>query len=651
MEPILHGPEELKDQGLSAHQKASGDRAIEALLTDPGVSDQVDLILTYRHGAPPHGEHGHYEAWSRRGRVRFRRWLDQQGLSFEVVDVCGENPLENQDPHALQTLEEETQAALHSGFEGHDPARRFIRPEYQSYPFAYERVAQLFDSPHAPDLVLSPMDWTFGSQPGTHGGLHVRQSRSPLWFIGPGVRPGRYPEPARAVDIAPTALRVLDFPLIEGRDASGRTSQERGASPDVYLARQDGRVLESILEPNENAPKALYLFLLDGLHPTELEQWLAEDDERLPSLRRLREKAAVLQSGSIVNFPSITWPSHTTIATGSWCGHHGVVNPSYYLRDEKKMVSPQGEQIGTEHYASTRVESLYEAFSRVGGDERTTAAIHAPFGRGATHAVLEHRNLCDKAALKAATPRHAQDEDPRWREDEDASLVNESVLDSRGMAQIETLFGSHEREAPDFVFHELILTDGVGHAHGPHSEGSRAALEESDRRIGRVLKILEDAGRLEQTLFIVTSDHGMAPQDVQLAANPGRHLHDVGLHAEISDIMVWLQDVRVEVTRAADHRTGRIRVQEGDADTRDEHAPLAGIPITVNQVTPGSDPLPIAQGETNASGIFGFPTPPDCPSEELEVLIEPPQHNAQRLRMDGSRANPSRLSERLYGDR
>ena len=81
MEPILHGPEELKDQGLGAHQKASGDRAIEALLTDPGVSDQVDLILTYRHGAPPHGEQGHYEAWSRRGRVRFRRWLDQRQTS------------------------------------------------------------------------------------------------------------------------------------------------------------------------------------------------------------------------------------------------------------------------------------------------------------------------------------------------------------------------------------------------------------------------------------------------------------------------------------------------------------------------------------------------------------------------------------------
>ena len=135
---------------------------------------------------------------------------------------------------------------------------------------------------------------------------------------------------------------------------------------------------------------------------TELEDRLARDPDGLPNLRRLRERAAVLEGGSIVNFPSITWPSHTAICTGSWGGHHDVVNPTYYLRDERVTVSPQGLQVGTERFASTAVESLSEAFHRV-FPGCMTAAINAPFGRSARHAVLEGRNLCDRARLKALT--------------------------------------------------------------------------------------------------------------------------------------------------------------------------------------------------------------------------------------------------------
>lgn len=644
----LHGPENLQDQGIGLHQTASADRAIEALLSDPEVAGQVDLILTYRHGHPGGTPQGHYEVWSQRGRVRFRRWLEAEGLSFEVVDIVGQNPLENQDPYALSSVEQEKDAALASGFDAHDAARRFIRPEHQSYPFAYERVAQLFDSPHAPDLAISPMDWAFGAQPGTHGGLHVRQCRSPLWFVGPGIKPGRYSEAARSVDIAPTALRALRFPLINGQDASGRTSEERKTTPDVYLARQDGKVLESILDPEAQAPESLYLFLLDGLHPTELDEWLSDDTVTLPALRRLRDEAAIMQSGSIVNFPSITWPSHTTIATGAWCGHHGVVNPSYYLRDEGKMVSPQGEQIGTEIYASPDVESLYEAFARVRGPGHSSAAIHAPFGRGATHAVLEHRNLCDRDTLKASSPLYTQDEDARWREEGEPGVANESVLDSRGLAQIEQLFGRDDLITPDFVFHELVLTDGVGHAYGPHSDGTRAALEECDRRIGRVLNILEKAGRLERTLFVITSDHGMAPQDTELGANPGRHLHQIGLRAEISDIMVWLHDVRIEVERAGDGRTGRVSVRAGSANTHGEHPPLSGISVRVSQSSKDEKTHLLASGKTNASGIFGFPTPAEIPSQEIEVHVQASEHNPQRLRLDGAAPSES-LTARLYG--
>jgi hypothetical protein len=640
------GPERLGGQGLDPEQEESGNRAILALLADPEVAGQMDLVLTWRAGEG--GEPGAYEVWSARGLVRFRRVLGPDGrIDFELLEVVGENPIANQDPHALRTLAEEKAAAAASGFEAEDAARRFVAPARQSYPFAYERVAQLFDSPNAPDLAVSPRDWCQGLQPGTHGALHVRQSRAPLWLCGLGVRAGVHDLAARAVDIAPTCLAALGFPKVDGADATGRSASERGVPPDVYLARQDGRVLDEILDPDAKRPERLYIFLLDGLHQTELEDRLARDPAALPALRRLRERAAVLAGGSIVTFPSITWPSHTTIGTGAWCGHHDVVNPTYYLREKRETVSPQGQQVRTEGFANGGVESLAEAFHRA-RPGCMTAAIHAPFGRSARHAVLEGRNLGERARLKALTLELAADQDPRWKADGFKGVLDESVLDTRGLAQVIELFTRGDLPAPALVYHELVLTDGAGHDYGPHHDGLRAALDESDRRIGRVLDLLDALGLFEETLFVVTADHGMAPQDVSLRANPAWHVPRAGIEAVVAEPMIWLRDVAVEVERAPDGRSARVFVRENDALPSGEQPPVAGAEVVVEGHREGEAPLVLARGETGAEGVFGFATPSDLASEQIALVVRARGFNARHVRLDGRRLALD-LRRALYG--
>jgi hypothetical protein len=648
----IFGPERLRDQGLLPEQEESGNRAILALLSDPEVADQMDLVATYRRGESESdgGEAGAYEVWAARGMVRFRRLCRDDGsLDYQVVEQVGENPIGCQDPHALRTVAEEKEAARLSGFDPDDPARRFIAPEQQSYPFAYERVAQLFDSPNAPDLVISPRDWCWGIQLGTHGGLQVRQARGPLWFSGPGIRPGRYELAARSIDIAPTCLAALGFPLIDGADATGRTSGERGVAPDVLLARQDGRVLREILDPSGNPPNRLYIFLIDGIHATELQDRLESDPEALPNLRRLLEKAAVLAFGSIVNFPSITWPSHTAIGTGTWCGHHDVVNPTYYLREKREFVSPQGQELNSEGFVSPRVEGLYEAFHRVKGDGVMTAGIHAPFSRGADHAVLESRNLGDRTRLKALTQEVAVDENPRWKADGHKSVVREALVDSRGVAQVIELFTRDDLPAPSCVYHELLITDGAGHDYGPHDEGLRQALDETDRRIGRVLDLLKEQGLLDETLFVVSSDHGMAPQDVALAANPSRHVERIGMAVKVAEPMIWLQDMAVCVERAGDGRTARVIVTECDALASGEQPALEGAEVIV-EIHEGDAQRAreLIRGRTGAAGVFGFSTPSEVASERIALSVQHPDFNPRRVRLDGKRLAID-LRAALYG--
>jgi hypothetical protein len=644
------GPERPGGQGLDTHQRESGHRAIVALLGDPETRDQVDLVITWRAPGDDDGD-GAYEVWSRRGLVRFRRHLGPDGaLAYDVVEVIGENPIGNQDPHALRSEADERRAARASGFAADPPERRFVAPAHQSYPFAYERIAQLFDSPNAPDLVVSPLDWCQGHQAGNHGALHVRQSRAPLWLAGPRIRPGVHGLAARAVDIAPTLLAALDFPKLDGADASGRTASERGVAPDVYLRRQDGRVLDELLDPSAPAPERAYLFLLDGLHPTELERRLADDPAALPNLRRLRERAAVVASGSTVTFPSITWPSHNTIGTGVWCGHHDVVNPSYWLREKRELVSPQGQQVRTESFPNPAVETLFEAFHRVRGRDAMTASIHDPCGRGARHAVLEGRNLGDRGRLRALTDELRADCDPRWRTDGIESVEKESVLDARGVAQVIDLFSRPDLPPPDFVFHELALTDGVGHDYGPHSPGLAAALDETDRRIGRVLDLLEERGLLDGTLFVVTADHGMSPQDGALRANPARHVERIGMACTVAEPMIWLHDVAVEVERAPDGRTARVIVSENDALPTGERPPVEGAEVRVELHGERSEGVPrvVASGRTGPGGVFGFATPSDVDSCDLALVVRAHGRNARHLRLDGASLSLD-PRELLYG--
>jgi phosphonoacetate hydrolase len=635
------GPERAGGQGLDANQRASGDRAILAALTDPAIAAQVDLVITCRDDG--------YEAWSKRGMVRFcRYYAPDGGYRYEVVEQIGINPIERQAHDALITVATELAAAARSGSPPGDGARAFIKAEELTYPFAYERISQLFDSPDAPDLVIHPACFAAGRQPGQHGCLDVVQSRSPLILSGPGINHGRAESAARQVDIAPTIARLMGFPLIDGRDITGRTATERGVAPDVYLRRQDGRVLEDAITAAPAAtPERAYIFLLDGLHNGELLERLAFDDGSITNLRRLVTEGVIFPAGSVTNFPSITWPSHNAIGTGAWCGHHGIVNPNYYDRAAGTPVDPQGRQFETEQHLHPDVETLYEAFHRIygrwdgrrGGTGAFTAAINEPCNRGAVHASLERRLGGDREQLKAITSELLADISPRWIEDGQDAVQRESVVDTRGVAQAVQLFRDESHPAPAFTFHELVLTDGAAHDYGPHSDGARAALDESDRRIGRVLAALDERGLLKSTLFVVTSDHGMAVQDLSVSGNQAAWLVEHVVAGRAHERFVYLNDLDVCFERA--DRDLTVVVCANDVDTAGINAPIvnAGAFVRLNGVT-------VSGATSGEDGRIDLGEVPDG----AEVFVTADRYNSRLFRADGTEPLPI-LAGSLYGAR
>jgi phosphonoacetate hydrolase len=612
------GPERLAGQGLDVHQYESGDRTILALLAETPAADQVDLVATWRDDS--------YEVWSRRGMLRFKRFVDESGaLSFKDVEQIGENPIANQDPFIVSTIAEELDAAERSGNSTADANRSFFEPHVLSHPYAYERIAQLFDSPRAPDLVVSPKAYAYGIQAGQHGALDIVQSRAPLVFSGPGVRAGRFQLIARHVDVAPTIARMMRFPKVAGLDASGSTA-------DVYLKRQDGVPLDEIIDLAASPPARVYMVLLDGLSHSELHHQLENSRDAIPNLAGLVERGAFLTHGSIVNFPSITWPSHSTILTGAWCGHHDVVNPTFHVREDRETVPIQGNAFETERWLNLDVETLYEVFKRQFGPRSITASIYEPQGRGADHAVLERRIVGNKDRLKALTAEMASDVSPRWAADEKLGLVREEIVDIRGMAQVTVLFEHCADQPPVFVAHEFTLTDGAGHDYGPHHDGLREALYRTDKRIGALIEMLRARGLLESTLFVVTSDHGMASQRVELKANPAGEPKRAGIHGVFAEPMIYLRDLRVETERTRDMRSLRVTVFDNDSLPDGEHPPITGARVTLY----GRGNAVLAESLTPESGRVAFATPADATDAELTLRIEHPGFNYRALRGDGS---------------
>ncbi|HEX6421689.1 MAG TPA: hypothetical protein VFZ77_24515 [Acidimicrobiales bacterium] len=224
------------------------ERAAGALL-DSELEPIVDLVVTT-------DEEG-YDVRAVDGRVQFRREPDGAGWRFVEAAVEGRNPLGDTATDRFPTLADELAARW--------PSRR-----EQSYPHAYEHIAQLFDHPAAPDLVClhtAAHNWEDqGGERGEHGSLGVVQVRAPFLLAGAGVRrQGLVPRSCRLVDVAPTVLALLGAEPTAGAGPTGAPLD--GA----LLARQDGRVLTDLLDGT--VPDHVVGFLWDGTNPTCSTTW------------------------------------------------------------------------------------------------------------------------------------------------------------------------------------------------------------------------------------------------------------------------------------------------------------------------------------------------------------------------------------------
>ena len=310
-------PHNSLKQGVSPDERALAEEIAGELLLDPTVA-----MVYWRET-----DTEKYVVKTSHQDTFFERNPDQNAQTQISTRWIWNEELELlQDPMAFLDLQSELELGSNPnsaeldeyGYSTEDERLSFVETEDASWPFLADRISQVFDGKHAPDMAYTLAPHARGGV-GAHGGLTIFQSRAPLVMFGPGIKSGSISDAVRHIDVAPTLAVLLGMKTIEG--VYGPTMQK---STGVFLRWQDGDVLEDALEEcSYGKAENVAVFILDGLNNAEFYAAIQRGD--LPNISRIyNEESAYWTGGAIVGWPSFSMPGHVSLHTGTYQGHHGM---------------------------------------------------------------------------------------------------------------------------------------------------------------------------------------------------------------------------------------------------------------------------------------------------------------------------------------
>ena len=237
-------------------------------------------------------------------------------------------------------------------------------------------------------------------------------------------------------------------------------------------------------------------------------------------------------------YPTITYPCHTTMCTGVWPAKHGVLG--------NLEVMPGADYVPWKWYHESVQwdEDIFKAAKRAG---MTTSAIFWPVtGR---HPDIDYLiNECwpepGDTSIREVFKRSGSTEEVLDIIEENLQGVKirtHPYTDDFLMRCAKEIIVRYQ---PDLLMIHPANVDDYRHGYGLINDKITQGVEETDRYIGELMSAVEEAGLLECTNFVLTSDHGML--DIKRVVNPNVLLADAGLievdeAGKIMDWKVWCQ--------------------------------------------------------------------------------------------------------------
>ena len=303
-----------------------------------------------------------------------------------------------------------------------------------------------------------------------------------------------------------------------------------GAATALLAARDEPQPAAAVATPSPSRAEHVVLLSIDGLRP---EMYL-DTSWPAPVLQQMAREGA--HAGKVFGvFPSVTYPTHTTIVTGALPARHGI-----YYNSPFELGGESGRWYW--EASSIRVPTLWTAARAAG---LKTAAVSWPVTGGADldwnvaeiwpldmkngSIVAELRQHSRPPGLVEELEREATGKltDQLWK-------LGENARDDR-VGEMAAWLLEHRR--PGLLLVHVLAVDHFEHDYGREHPLVRRALAAADRVLARLVEATQRAGIAERTAFVVTGDHGFSDVDKTLYVNAW--LAAAGLRAARPDRGDW----------------------------------------------------------------------------------------------------------------
>ncbi|GAA0525528.1 alkaline phosphatase family protein [Chitinophaga japonensis] len=280
-----------------------------------------------------------------------------------------------------------------------------------------------------------------------------------------------------------------------------------------------------------SAQTARYVVLVsvDGFRP----DFYTDPSWPAPNMQQLLQQGVYAQGVRGI-FPTVTYPSHTTLITGVRPARHGIVYNTPF--------EPQGQSGDWfREERDIKVPTLWDAVRSAG---LKSAAVSWPVSVGAPvdYNIPETWSRSTPGDRRGATSEQATPKGLFEEVQERATgqlEANDLNLYYLGMNENLARMTAYlvKQYKPNLVMVHLPCTDAAQHREGREGAGVRRAVASADHAIGTILEALQKAGIKDSTAVIITGDHGFVDTHSSLAPNVWLAQH--GLTGKAEDRGNW----------------------------------------------------------------------------------------------------------------
>jgi predicted AlkP superfamily pyrophosphatase or phosphodiesterase len=239
--------------------------------------------------------------------------------------------------------------------------------------------------------------------------------------------------------------------------------------------------------------KNVLLISIDGFRP----EFYLENRFQTPTLKSLRNKG-VSSQGVVAVYPTLTYPNHTTLITGTYPGRHGIISNSLFTWEKGPEPAWYWE---AEHIKVPTIHQRAQAAGMETGSVRWPVTLFADI----TH------NIPEIFEMKPYYEGKGFDLTVKYTKKELIDDVLKNTTLKRYEKEAEMDFWVAESAAyilksrkPRVMTVHLANVDHIEHKHGREAPEVNAAIRDADKNV----KIILSAVDTKSTCVIVSGDHG-----------------------------------------------------------------------------------------------------------------------------------------------